>query len=135
MPSSNTNNKTLLYSYYDADTHYTIFVYNDGSETISNQGSGPNLTDSVINLTNSKPNFNNTKNTIVLGNSAQRVNDSSAYNDVIFTNNAGDIIDGHLSSGNNAYFGNNAKEVLIGGTGNDYLDGAAGSDVVMAGSA
>src|SRR6266567_5450619 len=121
MASGNTNNKTALYTYQAPDGTY-VTLWSDGTETLS--GNPPATT--------------------VTGNQRQTIYDTvdktstgagTTSNTIIFTNNAGDTIDGHKASGNDFYFGGNGKDVLYAGTGNDYLDGNNGADVLFGGGA
>ncbi|MEA2921066.1 MAG: large repetitive protein, partial [Bradyrhizobium sp.] len=119
MPSNNTSNKTVLYTYQAPDGTW-VTLWNDGSETLS--GSRPATT--------------------IGGNQSQTIYDTSdgkstgsgtTANTIIYGNNAGDTIDGHKASGNDFYFGGNGKDILYAGTGNDYLDGNNGVDVLFGG--
>src|SRR6266568_3527571 len=116
--------KTKLYSYPAPDGTTTITVWSDGSETLSG---------STVFTT-----------AVLGGNQSQTIYDTitgksngagTATNNIIYGNNAGDTIDGHLASGNDFYFGGNGKDVLLAGKGNDYLDGGNGMDVLVGGAA
>src|ERR1700726_2606479 len=143
MPSGNSANKTLLYS-YTAPNGSLVSLYNDGSEFVSNETLNPILFSGTSTITVTDGSFDSvTKkgsttttnylgDTISLGNGAQTVIDTSHQDNVILSNNSGDSIDGRGASGNDSYFGGNGKDVLYAGAGNDYLDGGNGVDFLFA---
>ncbi|MDA9430202.1 beta strand repeat-containing protein [Bradyrhizobium sp. CCBAU 51627] len=118
MPSGNTSNKSVLWTYTTPDGA-TITLYSDGSETITG---GPTISSYTVN--------GNQSQTVIVADG-----NAAAVNHVVFTNNAGDTIDGTKSSGNDSFFGGNGRDILLAGTGNDYLDGNNGVDLLVGNAA
>src|SRR6266567_4148136 len=145
MASNNTSNKTVLYT-YTAPNGSIVSVYNDGTEAIANQTANPIIYSGTAAITVSDSSFTSvTKkgatatptflgDTISLGNGVQTVTDISHIDNVIFSNNSGDKIDGRGASGNDSYFGGNGKDELWAGDGKDYLDGGNGADILHGGT-
>src|SRR5437879_357851 len=110
--------KTVVNSY--STPAGTVAVYSDGSETIANG----NLTE-VVSTQNGQQ-----SQTLIFGTATK----PNTVNNVIFTNDAGDAIDGTYSTGTNAFFGGGGNDIVYAGTGNTYLDGGNGSDFLFGGT-
>jgi serralysin len=73
--------------------------------------------------------------------STDRVNQSTAGDDILFGTDGNDKIKGGAGAdyirggaGNDRLFGNEGKDALIGGAGNDLLNGGAGDDILTGGA-
>src|SRR6266436_2561930 len=105
---ANPTSKKILYTYVDS-SNYTITFYSDGS--VATSETAPNET--VTQISGQTYTISsNADATYVAGNSTQRINIQNSYDTVVFTNNSGDIIDGHSATGKNALIGSNGKDTL-----------------------